>query len=188
MAREMIECLESLRHTIRTQKIGKALPTDFYLSKVWVGMVCPEFLVLLPTEIQRFAQQSKRQIEQENWNIIKISKNKTIFSLLTYENPFLFGFPALLQSLIINYETETIKRQNYPNDETRFILHRKELLFPDNIPERTQWIELTEKCESAGLFEQHKKIGSKRFWNELLTSKGLHLDGQRLLNRKVTPK
>lgn len=54
------------------------------------------------------------------------------------------------------------------------ILHRKELLLPENHPEYEKWREITRRCEAAGLFRDSRRIGRKRAWEELLKKAGLH--------------
>lgn len=187
MTGDFLNSLESLRHTIRSKKFGKALPADFYIARTWVEKLAPTFHSQVEHEIKRLAKLSNIQTPEMDWNVIKISKTKLVFSLLTYENPFQVGFPELLKSIIVNLESETLKKQSYLKGKNRFILHRKELLYPEESPQRQLWIDLTLKCEQAGLFEQPKKIGTKRYWQELLEAKGLAIEGQQLVNREETP-
>jgi len=181
------KCLDSLKHTIRTRKIGKVLPNDFYISKVWAENLCPAFFECLKTDLKAIDILSKDEISNNEWNVLKISKHKANFSLLTYEDPLIESFPCLIRYISIDLDKLTVRKQIYKNPQNRFILHRKELLFSEATPHRNEWIQLTSSCEKAGLFAQPKLIGTRRYWQELLKSRGLALNGHQLVQLEELP-
>jgi len=180
-------CLDTLRDTIRSQKVGKVLPNDFYISRIWAENLCPDFFECLKTDLQTFSVLSKDEISNDEWNVLKISKLKANFSLLTYEDPLVESFPCLIRYISIDLDKLSVRKQIYKNPDNRFILHRKELLFSESTPHRNEWIQLTSSCEKAGLFAQPKLIGTRRYWQELLKSKGLALNGHQLVQLEELP-
>ncbi|QGX03590.1 hypothetical protein [Beggiatoa leptomitoformis] len=49
-------------------------------------------------------------------------------------------------------------------------------MLPLHYPQITEWQMVTCMLEQAGLFEQPRKIGFKRYWDALLLSKNIDLD------------
>jgi DNA phosphorothioation-associated putative methyltransferase len=113
------------------------------------------------------------------WNVAKVAPDAV--SLLLYEDFDAVGFPALLASLRVNLSTGRISATDYRRRDNPPILHRKEMLLPPDDPRRPKFAALTRLAEEHGLFAEPTKIGTRRQWFELLASKGLRVEGQRLV-------
>ena len=175
--------LEQLRHSIKSARIGKVLPDAFYVSRISAEALNAPFFTRLAGEIKRQQDSLFKNHRHSTWNVFKVSKSKSAFSMLTYEDPEESAFPELLSSTSVNLEKGKVLFQDYRPRTNRFILHRKELLFVGGSDQTHEWSELTRQCEMAGLFEEPRRIGTSTAWKQLLLSKGLTIEGQRL--RKV---
>jgi DNA phosphorothioation-associated putative methyltransferase len=113
------------------------------------------------------------------WNVAKVSPGAV--SLLLYEDFDAVGFPALLASLKVDLSTGRISSTDYRRRDNPPILHRKEMLLPPDDPRRPKFAALTRSAEEHGLFAEPTKIGTRRKWFGLLASKGLRVEGQRLV-------
>lgn len=69
-----------------------------------------------------------------------------------------------------SYETTGLFKIRWPLNPP--ILHRKELLLPADDPRREAWAALTAACESVGLFDDPRRIGYRRQWEQLVRGRG----------------
>ena len=61
------------------------------------------------------------------------------------------------------------------------ILHRKELLLPEDDPRREVSAALTVACESVGLFDDSRRIGYLRQWEHLVRERGYRIVDHQLV-------
>ncbi|KZK88004.1 hypothetical protein PsW64_01301 [Pseudovibrio sp. W64] len=155
-------------------KIGRRVGGWLYLHRSGIE--------LLPAEDAERLAQVVAQHPDTSWNLCKISKDKV--SLLHYEDFEASGFPALLHSITIDLATQTSKAIDYSKRENPPILHRKELLLPEDDPNILQYAALTKAAEEAGLFEKPAGIGTRKAWAKRIAVAGLRLEGHHLLVSK----
>ncbi|KZK91164.1 hypothetical protein PsAD5_04302 [Pseudovibrio sp. Ad5] len=155
-------------------KIGRRVGGWLYLHRSGVE--------LLPAEDAERLAQVVAQHPDTPWNLCKISKDKV--SLLHYEDFETSGFPALLHSITFDLATQTSKAIDYSKRENPPILHRKELLLPDDAPNIPMYAALTKAAEDAGLFAKPAGIGTRKAWNKRIADAGLKLEGHQLLTSR----
>lgn len=155
-------------------KIGRRVGGWLYLHRSGVDFLPAE-------EAERLAQ-VVAQHPDTPWNLCKISKDKV--SLLHYEDFETFGFPALLHSITFDLATQTSKAIDYSKRENPPILHRKELLLPDDALNIPMYAALTKAAEEAGLFEKPAGIGTRKAWEKRIADTGLKLEGHQLLTSR----
>ena len=149
-----------LKSTGRGKHIG---PFSYY----HVGLVSrvPEALVRL-TAIRRVPKVGKGE-----FNVVKLDAVRRI-SFLLYDD-FGVAFPALLASVSCNLDRGTIRRTNYAGRRNPPILHRKELLLPQDHPLVPQAESLTKRLEQLGAFVNTAPIGTRLGWQRRLDELGL---------------
>ncbi|EEA93354.1 hypothetical protein [Pseudovibrio sp. JE062] len=154
-------------------KIGRRVGGWLYLHRSGVDLLAPE-------DADRLAQVTTKHPDTP-WNLCKIAKDKV--SLLHYEDFESSGFPALLHSITFDLAAQTSKSIDYSKRDNPPILHRKELLLPDNDPNIPMYAALTKAAEEAGLFEKPAGIGTRKAWEKRIADAGLQLQGHKLLKK-----
>ena len=113
-----------------------------------------------------------------DFNVVKLDRHIRI-SFLLYED-FTAPFPVLLKTLSCDVAQGTARLADYSQSANPPILHRKELLLPDNDPLVPEAVQLTQRLENLGAFAHAKKIGTRNGWNAALNDLGLTLNGDEL--------
>lgn len=109
-------------------------------------------------------------------NVVKVPVGGlSAVTFLRYEDLYSIEFPALLESVKVDISTSAISRRRYWNSENPPILHRKELLFPQNEWLRVKAARLTAELEEKGLFQDAGQIGHRRAWEERLARAGVEV-------------
>ena len=109
------------------------------------------------------------------FNVFSVDRKIQSFSLLNYPDFFSEGFPILKESWAVNLVAETASYRTYHHSHNPPILHRKELLLPQDHPQQNLFCELTEQAVAIGLFEDTTNIGFLKHWEELTFSKGYQI-------------
>jgi DNA phosphorothioation-associated putative methyltransferase len=117
----------------------------------------------------------------EDYNVVKLNREQNGVSLLDYPGFFEEGFPVLRCYWTIDLEKHTVRFRTYENSLNPPILHRKELLLPENHPQREMFEALTSAAEQIGLFDDPCRIGFKQAWEILLAQRGFRLAGHDLV-------
>lgn len=117
----------------------------------------------------------------ERYNLVRIDVDGPCIALLNYPDFFDEPFPTLRESWLVNLESQTVSYRTYADSLNPPILHRKELLLPDNHPRRAEYAALTEAAEVIGLFDQPTRIGYQRQWLALVREKGYRIAGHTLV-------
>ncbi|MCF7978506.1 MAG: DNA phosphorothioation-associated putative methyltransferase [Chromatiaceae bacterium] len=132
-------------------------------------------------------EQAVRQAEQaaglergEQFNVLRLDANGQV-ALLHYPHFFDKPFPALRESWRFEPSTGEVGYRTYADSLNPPILHRKELLLPNDHPRHDEYVALTAAAESIGLFEDTTRIGYQRQWLALVREKGYRIDGHALL-------
>ncbi|SHK65367.1 DNA phosphorothioation-associated putative methyltransferase [Marinobacter antarcticus] len=119
--------------------------------------------------------------EEEQFNVIKLSDNREIVTLLDYPDFFTEGFPILARYWTVNLATETYRHRTYEDSQNPPVLHRKELLISSKQEQYEQFCKLTVDAETIGLFDDPNRIGFLRAWESLLKLKGFSVVGHDLV-------
>src|SRR6267142_3079643 len=106
------------------------------------------------------------------FNVIKIAHDCRSVSLLDYPGFFDEGFPTLKCYWTVDLEANAVRYRIYEDSLNPPILHRKELLLPQDHPKRKFYAELTMSAEQIGLFDDPNRIGFKQAWESLLMRRG----------------
>jgi DNA phosphorothioation-associated putative methyltransferase len=117
----------------------------------------------------------------EDYNVVKLNRDKNGVSLLDYPGLFEEGFPVLRRYWTVDLENHTVRFRTYENSLNPPILHRKELLLPANHPQREMFEALTSAAEQIGLFDDPCRIGFKQAWDILLAQRGFKVAGHELV-------
>lgn len=119
-------------------------------------------------------------ISKFNFNVVKLSRVRPKFSLLTYSKFEVDPFPALAQSVAVS-ETGSLRVIDYTKRPNPPILHRKELLLPADDPLSVSAAALTNSLDAAGLLQDAKSIGTVTGWQRRLSEAGYELRGETLV-------
>ncbi|ESQ16931.1 MAG: DNA phosphorothioation-associated putative methyltransferase [Thiohalocapsa sp. PB-PSB1] len=111
----------------------------------------------------------------EHFNLVRIDADGAELALLHYPGFVDEPFPALAQSWRVDLAAGTLSHRTYADSLNPPILHRKELLLPVDDPRREAWAALTAACESIGLFDDPRRIGYKRQWEQLVRERGYRI-------------
>jgi hypothetical protein len=154
---------------------GKRIPPNYYFHSKLVETVpvAKEIILGLVFDLG---------IGLEEFNVVKLSRQRTGFSLLLYESFIDEAFPRLAHAISVNETWRHIRRRTYGKDNPP-ILHRKELLLPANDPAVEGAGRLTEALERCGLLENPKSIGYQRAWERRLRESGYRVN-QGLLEQR----
>ncbi|BBA35316.1 peptidase M15A [Methylocaldum marinum] len=117
----------------------------------------------------------------EDYNVVKLNRDKNGVSLLDYPGFFEEGFPVLRRYWTVDLENHTVRFRTYENSLNPPILHRKELLLPASHPQREMFEALTSSAEQIGLFDDPCRIGFKQAWDILLAPRGFKVAGHELV-------
>ncbi len=167
--------LSSYISLIKNIKIGKRLPDAVYFHIA--------YLPILETNLIAFVKQAENlaKLSVSDYQVIKLSLSEIALSFLAYPDFFDQPFPELVASWRIDLKTQHVNFRNYQQSFNPPILHRKELLLPENHPRLIEYQNLTATAESLGLFTETKRIGFKQHWNDLIQQAGYQLVEHQLI-------
>ncbi len=164
-------CPKSADESLMKRTIGKRVAGALYMHRSAVKET--ESVELEP--IAR-AESSAGDIE---WNVVRIAKGSV--SLLLYESFDDMPFPALISATKVDIPSGDITHTDYRNRANPPILHRKELLLPQDDPRLPAFRALTAAAEEHGLFKDSNRIGTRKAWEARIAAAGLLLRGHRLV-------
>lgn len=110
-----------------------------------------------------------------DYNVLKLDQRCRI-SFLMYLD-FSAPFPALGLAVSCNIRERTVRKTDYRRRSNPPILHRKELLLPEDHPLVPAAVRLTEQLEAHGAFANARSIGTRNGWMARLESIGLSIAG-----------
>jgi DNA phosphorothioation-associated putative methyltransferase len=117
----------------------------------------------------------------EHYNLIRADAALPEIALLHYPDFADDPFPALLESWLVDLAHSAVSYRTYADSLNPPILHRKELLLPDDHPRRAEYAALTAAAKAIGLFDDTTRIGYRRQWLHLIQEKGYRLEGHALV-------
>jgi DNA phosphorothioation-associated putative methyltransferase len=139
---------------------------------------------LLPADAtaRLVAAESLAQITRgDRFNVARFDNSHDRVALLNYPSFFEDAFPALHESWNVDLTPGRVSYRDYRDSLTPPILHRKELMLPEDHPRRAEFQALTETAESIGLFEDTTRIGFREQWLRLVREKGYQIVGHDLI-------
>ena len=114
-------------------------------------------------------------------NVLKLDEAARMVSALNYPDFFSAAFPELREAWRIDLSDGRVSYRNYADSLNPPILHRKELLLPQDHPDRPRFAALTRQAESLGLFVESRSIGFREAWAARIAAAGYRIDGHELL-------
>jgi DNA phosphorothioation-associated putative methyltransferase len=160
-------------------KIGKKLPDAIYIPE----SAFDEIPTKLATLINAVGKALK--VPSQDWNILKLSRNKFSMSLLGYPTFFEESYPPLKQSVTVDLERLGHKITDYSTYDNPPILHRKETMITQGHPNYDEFCLITQEGEQAGLYENARHIGFKASWEAIINSHGYELVDGRLFRNSA---
>ena len=138
-------------------------------------------LVKLDSALQARVSDAVRIASPASFNVVKLSDQDGVVTLLDY--PLFDGeaFPQLHNYWTVDPTTSNYRHRTYADSLNPPILHRKELLLPSDDPRHDAYRALTAAAEQIGLFDDPNRIGFKRAWEALLNQKGYRVVGHELV-------
>ena len=133
-------------------------------------------------DVIRFAEGLSIMTQGGSDIIVKARPDIPRVSFLEYIDFWIDPHPRLYKSTLF-YEDGTYKIIDYADSENPFILHRKELMIDRANPNWGPWATLTVMEKGEGLYDDTRRIGRLKQWQELLDSKGLYYVGHELKKR-----
>lgn len=138
----------------------------------------------LPSEITadiQIAMDIANVSQNQDFNVVKFDREQHKITLLDYPNFYDIAFPLLSRYWTVNLDSQTVRFRTYENSINPPLLHRKELLLLPSAPERKIFTALTTSAEAIGLFDDPRRIGFRRSWDELLEKRGYRVVGHELI-------
>lgn len=155
--------------------VGKRLPDSVYAHV--------ELVHDLPAKLRDAVAEARAlaQLEEDAFQVVKLSTRGWRLSLLAYPRFFDEPFPILAASWAVDLGTRTVAFRAYAPDGNPPILHRKEKLLPNDHPRAPEFAELTAAAERLGLFADVKAIGTREPWEMRLVRLGIRVVGHRIV-------
>jgi hypothetical protein len=156
--------------------VGKRVAGDLYLHRVSLNQA--------RRRDKEIALAFERLLSQDeiDWNVVRIGNDS--ISFLKYQDFFQNAFPALLRS--VRFEIVDGKKlvKDFSSYKNRPILHRKELLLPDDHPSFEYFSNLTNALEKLNLFFDAHKIGFHDQWERRLAEHGVRIEEHEVRSTK----
>lgn len=111
----------------------------------------------------------------EHFNLVRVEATGGSLALLHYPEFSDEPFPTLAASWRVDLDAGSVGFRTYADSLNPPILHRKELLLAADDPRREAWAALTAACESVGLFDDPRRIGYRRQWEQLVRERGYRM-------------
>jgi DNA phosphorothioation-associated putative methyltransferase len=156
--------------------IGKQIGRNTYLHACSLHLLDTSLLNTI-----RSAESIAAVCVGEECNVVKLGEDGSTVSLLDYPGFFEEGFPVLRRYWTVDLKRSTARFRTYEQSLNPPILHRKELLLPEDHPDRLTFTALTSAAEQLGLFDDPCRIGFRQAWNALLAERGYRVAGQVLI-------
>ena len=164
-----------LERECRDWKLGKLTPSALYLH-VSLESELPEQLKLLLDCAQFLAGDQLNGSE----NILKLNFKKPGVSFAQYPDFDAEPHPSLRRAVRADFASSSVAVRDYGQSKSPPILHRKELFVSPEHESFESWLAFTREEESLGLLGR-RDIGTFGGWCRLLASKGIKIDGCKLI-------
>lgn len=158
------------------QEVGKVVALRRYFHASAMDLV--------NAEVREFALRASALAAvspDSDFNVFRTDLSSQTVALLHYPNFFDLACPLLERSWKIDLAKGQINYRTYESSLNPPVLHRKELLLPQEDPHYSRFAALTAQLEQLGLFDDPIRIGFKVQWERLLSERGFKLDGHDLV-------
>jgi DNA phosphorothioation-associated putative methyltransferase len=164
----------TIANACRSAPIGKLLPEALYVHA--------EYVDSLPLMLRLFEGLASRYIGTvDGATLVKFHMRAAGVSYLFYPDFDSNPHPALAGAIQVSLSDLHIGFVDYSERGNPPILHRKELFVGADYPHRKKFARLTKQEERHGLYDNPRRIGTRKGWEEMLASKGVALRGHRLV-------
>ncbi|MBE9165169.1 DNA phosphorothioation-associated putative methyltransferase [Tychonema sp. LEGE 06208] len=172
-----VNCIvEKVARCCRESKIGKKLPTAFYIHVSALSALNPVLAIY-----ENCARQNLENIDEAT--LVKFSLQQPKISYLFYPDFDTDAHPALQTSIQINLETGEVKCFDYSNSENPPVLHRKETFVTADYPNYEKFARLTRSEEGWGLLDNTSVIGTREGWLKYLGYCGVEIQDHTVVER-----
>ena len=162
---------------LKELSFGKVLPDSVYIHVDGLDEIDGDLFELI-------AEVRKKLDENSEFNVLKLHKRQFRISLLRYPDFETNAHPPLERSILADLEKGASKKASFDQRANPPILHRKEEFLPLADKRREVFSSLTREEEKQGLYADARTIGFRKNWEELLSSKGLAIEGHTLLQKE----
>ena len=173
-------CVDNLVEKVavccRKSKVGKKLPTAFYVHLSALPALNPVLGI--------YENCARRQLENiDGATLVKFSLQQPKISYLSYPDFDTDAHPALQTSIQINLETGEVKYFDYSHSENPPVLHRKETFVTPDYPNYEKFARLTRCEEGWGLLDNTSAIGTRDGWIKYLGYCGVEIHDHAVVER-----
>ena len=170
--------MQQIRRAAHRSEVGKRTPSAIYVHE--------SALDALPPLLRLYEGCARRYVGRvDEANLIKLHMDEPIVSYLNYPKFDTDPHPLLAESLTVHLQTFRLREHDYRISRNPPVLHRKESFLASEHPLHEKFSRLTSQEESKGLFADTVRIGTRRGWEEVLSSKGFRLRGHRLVRAEM---
>ncbi|MFS8119587.1 MAG: DNA phosphorothioation-associated putative methyltransferase, partial [Microcoleus sp.] len=168
--------VEKVARCCRESKVGKQLPTAFYIHISALATLNPVLTIY-----EKCAKQNIPNIDEAT--LVKFQLRQPKISYLFYPDFDIDAHPALQTSIQINLETGEVKSIDYSNSENPPVLHRKETFVTADYPNYEKFSRLTRSEEKWGLLDNTSVIGTREGWLKYLGYCGVEIRDHAVVER-----
>jgi len=159
---------DSINEAMKAAQVGKLTPTALYIHA--------DYIHILPPVLRVYEGCARAYVGSvDSANIIKLYRKEARISYLAYPDFDEDPHPALEKSLLVSLGDLAVKYTSYHDSENPPILHRKELFISTEDPRWDKFRKITQLEEELGLYEEPRKIGTRKAWQDLLKKKRIRL-------------
>lgn len=166
--------IEKYLDAIEQIPFGKKLPTATYMYR-YSGKRLPKDL---RAAIKHF---ESWYVAGQKYNVIKFHTNMPVISFLSYPKFIVDTHPTLAYVKNINFEDGSEQNFDYSKRDNPPILHRKELMVPEDFPGREFMCQVTAIEEQLGLYDDTSIIGTRNGWYKVIEYKGVEKQREELI-------
>jgi DNA phosphorothioation-associated putative methyltransferase len=171
--------LKNIDNAMRNSPVGKSTANGFYIHA--------SALPLLPSLLRIYEGCGRVYIGAvDGANVIKLHRYEPQVSYLSYPDFERDPHPALGASLVVNFQTLSVRYREYTGSGNPPILHRKEEFVSADHPLRPKFARLTQQEERWGLYDEPTVIGTRDGWQKVLDEGGVYLSGHRVLRKRLS--
>ncbi len=168
--------VEKVARCCRESKVGKKLPTAFYIHVSALATLNPVLTIY-----EKCARQNVPNVDEAT--LVKFQLRQPKISYLFYPDFDTDAHPALQTSIQINLETGEVKCLDYSNSENPPVLHRKETFVTTDYPNYEKFARLTRSEEKWGLLDNTSVIGTREGWLKYLGYCGVEIHDHSVVER-----
>jgi DNA phosphorothioation-associated putative methyltransferase len=170
--------LDSYRRSLGSLCFGKRVGLFVYFHIDATGNLPPPIRSVVTFATQLATEQSFE------FNIVKAGTKQITLSLLNYPGFWRQAFPILERSAQVVLDSQELQITDYRNRKNKPVLHRKELLLPQQHSHFAKFAALTSQAEELGLFKTPQLIGLSDGWRRAVETAGVKIVGHKLVPKR----